>query len=181
MSAMHPVTMPAGITRHLPVLALAIAPAMGVLVLRAMLPSQGPASAKAAPAAVTDEALILPADAQWTPAQQELRTIMTQEAAKGFASSPVLTRRREVVENTTPTPDLPNPDSEPPDVTPPSAALTSVMAAGEHAIAVIDGKVRRIGDAVAPGWKVSAIDRAAGTATLVHVGGTTHVLALRGR
>lgn len=181
MSAADPTTIPFGLSRHAPILALAIAPALGVLVLRAVLPGNGPASARASTTTIIDDALILPADARWTPAQQELRSTMTQESAKGFESSPVLTRRREAVESSPTTPDSILPHEGPRAVVPPNCTLTSVMAAGEHAIAVIDGKVRRIGDSVVPGWKVSSIDRTAGTATLVHTGGTTHTLTLRSR
>ncbi len=181
MTSPDSTALPFGLSRHLPILALAVAPALGVLVLRVALPGKGPASASASSTSGIDEALILPAEARWTPAQQELRSIMTQEAAKGFESSPVLTRRREVIETAPPTPDMPPPIEGPETVVPPNATLTSVMAAGEHSIAVIDGKVRRVGESVAPGWKISAIDRNAGTATLTHTTGTTHTLTLRSR
>ncbi|GJQ28516.1 MAG: hypothetical protein HBSAPP03_04000 [Phycisphaerae bacterium] len=161
---------------------LAFAPACAVLAFRVVLPAHGPAVAGAVPASESGSIILTPHQTRPTPAQSELRAVMDQIAAGGFGDSPIVMRRREPLSNAADSPagDRMNPPTRTP-ITTPVVMLTSIMAAGEQAIAVIDGRVRRPGDTIAPGWSVAHIDRAAGTVTLNHTSGVSHVLTLRSR
>jgi hypothetical protein len=57
-------------------------------------------------------------------------------------------------------------------------SLSSIMKTRRGAMAVIDGKLRQVGDMVSPGWRVSDIDSQAGSVTLSHDTGPTRVLHL---
>lgn len=164
--------------RHLPLAGFVVVPALAVLLVRTALPGHGPAAANAAPPRENDATLILPEQAQPTAAQIELRAIMDREAQAAFGPSPVVMRRREAVEGTI---DAATSIAESGGIVPPGVVLSAVMAAGEQAIAVIDGRIRRAGDSIAPGWTVAAIDRSAGTVTIRHASGAETILALRSR
>jgi len=56
--------------------------------------------------------------------------------------------------------------------------LTAVMPNGTRSLAVINGKPRRIGDTVHPGWTLAAIDGDARTATVRSQTGEQRVIAL---
>ncbi|MEK6703297.1 MAG: hypothetical protein AABZ53_13620 [Planctomycetota bacterium] len=57
--------------------------------------------------------------------------------------------------------------------------LTSIATGGRELMAVIDGRVRRIGDEVREGWKVESIDRVAQTVTFSGPLGRSTVARLR--
>ncbi|MEC9372557.1 MAG: hypothetical protein VYC34_01885 [Planctomycetota bacterium] len=56
---------------------------------------------------------------------------------------------------------------EAPDEPPPSFSLTSIMAGQGESMAFVNGRARRVGDEVAPGWRLHMIDAAAGRVTLM--------------
>lgn len=64
----------------------------------------------------------------------------------------------------------------------PAFVLSSIVAGqrGGATIAIINGKVRRAGEAIAPGWMLESIDAAAGTATVREASGRTLALTRPG-
>ena len=63
----------------------------------------------------------------------------------------------------------------------PAISVNSIMAGRGGAIATVNGKLRRVGDEVAPGWKITAIDAGAGTVTVRHADGREIVASRAGR
>lgn len=65
----------------------------------------------------------------------------------------------------------------------PAFAVSAILAdrKGGPAIAVVNGKVRRVGDAVAPGWTVASIDAAAGEVALTGPEGRRATASTRAR
>ena len=53
------------------------------------------------------------------------------------------------------------------------------MTAHNGVVAVVGGKVRKVGDEPSPGWTILAIDAQAGEVTLRHLSGTKTSLTLR--
>lgn len=74
----------------------------------------------------------------------------------------------------------PAPAAAPADPTP-TLTVNSIMAGRGGAMATVNGKLRRVGDEVAPGWKVSAIDPVEGTVTVAHADGREVVGRRAGR
>jgi hypothetical protein len=66
-----------------------------------------------------------------------------------------------------------------PTLTPPPMGVSSIMATKTQPLAVVGGKLLRVGDEVCPGWKISGIDPDAGTVSLQHESGFVHTLNLR--
>lgn len=56
--------------------------------------------------------------------------------------------------------------------------LTGMLTRGSSSLAAIDGALRQVGDEVAPGWRIRAIDTKARAVTLAHADRRTHVLTL---
>lgn len=63
----------------------------------------------------------------------------------------------------------------------PAISVNSIMAGRGGAMATVNGKLRRVGDEVAPGWKITAIDAGAGTVTVRHADGREIVASRAGR
>lgn len=63
----------------------------------------------------------------------------------------------------------------------PAISVNSIMAGRGGAMATVNGKLRRVGDEVAPGWKIAAIDAGAGTVTVRHADGREIVASRAGR
>lgn len=63
----------------------------------------------------------------------------------------------------------------------PAISVNSIMAGRGGAMATVNGKLRRVGDEVAPGWKITAIDAGAGTVTVLHADGREIVASRAGR
>ena len=72
-----------------------------------------------------------------------------------------------------------NPNDPMPTFTPPVLPLTSIMTSAGRPIAVVSGALRRVGDVVAPGWSIGAIDADKGIVEIVHETGVEHILRLR--
>jgi hypothetical protein len=153
---------------------LALIPCAVLLGGRWLLAIRGPAAARASAVSGTETALIIVPRPMMTEAQEELRATMRALAARGFGASPVVARMPEVE---TPQGSGTSPRVEAEES--PSVVLKAVMRAGESPVAIIDGKVRRAGDEVAPRWVVGEIDVQACEVTLVGPEGRRHVLRLR--
>lgn len=59
------------------------------------------------------------------------------------------------------------------------STVTSILKSNGQMIAMIGGKLRRVGDRLSDGWSVKNIDADEGTVLLVHVSGYTKSLSLR--
>lgn len=63
----------------------------------------------------------------------------------------------------------------------PALSVNSIMAGRGGAMATVNGKLRRVGDEVAPGWKITAIDAGSGSVTVRHTDGREIVASRAGR
>jgi hypothetical protein len=61
----------------------------------------------------------------------------------------------------------------------PEFSLTSIADGARQTIAMIDGKVRRVGDDLGEGWTVSGIEHSSGQVTIASPDGVLHTLMLR--
>ena len=76
------------------------------------------------------------------------------------------------------------PGSEPgndpaPQSPPPAVTVTSILGNGRGAMAIVNGRVRRAGDEVAPGWAVRSIDAQAGLVTVFSLADPRRSLVVR--
>ncbi|HYE61443.1 MAG TPA: hypothetical protein VD997_05565 [Phycisphaerales bacterium] len=102
------------------------------------------------------------------------------EASRGFGPSPMLNRAPPPpVQPKVPDPEVkPRVVDEPPvrvstpqQATPPELQITSIMATNKGSVAVINGKLRRVGDAVGNGYKIAAINAGTGEVEIVGAAG----------
>jgi hypothetical protein len=168
-----------------PVLAccLAAAPALVVAGLRALAHKQVIASALGA-----DDR---PQGGQFTPPEMPkpsresvaLQMAMDSECNQPFGPSPMTNKapskpavpKEPVVVAPTPT-ETPH-GSQPPK--PPPLTLTSIMVKAANPVAIINGKVRRVGDSVGNGFKVASIDSVTGSVEISNDDGVQTTLQLK--
>lgn len=149
---------------------LALSPAATVVVARLMLgtSSIGPSVAHAA-----EEVATLPS----VP-----RVAMNDQAKlRTAASAQDLTPTLPWIRATAATGPTEPPSRGTVEVPPPEFSVTSIMVARGETIAVVQGKLRRIGDLPVAGWQIAQIDADAGTVTFAHQDGRRAVVALRNR
>jgi len=160
---------------------LAAAPVLVVVVARGVIPVSGPTPARAArqpvPAAVE---LVVPPVMRVTPDQQQLARVMGERAKRAAGRSPIIARHVDVTheEEAEPAREAAGP-APVPDVVAPVVELSSIFVSRDGPIAVIAGRLRRVGDEVEPGWSLVSIDHDAGTVTLGHASGKRHEVSLR--
>lgn len=151
--------------------ALAFGPAVilaGVLVLQ---PSLAPRQASGG-VSILEEVQVPPVPTL-TPQQSELRRAIREASAVPVQGLTLASRGMVRTDAGVATP-APEPSVE----RPANMTLTSIMVAGEQPVAVVMGKLRRLGDEIAAGWKLDSIDASAGVVTLRHISGQTWVLQL---
>lgn len=163
-----------------PGLALALAPVIVVIVMRFLAPIQGTASARAAAGGDNQTLLVVPPVQRPTPAQVELARRMVESSNRPFGPSPVVTRKRDSEPDIDPGP-VPSGQETPAPPDAPALSVTSIMTAQHQTLAVIAGKLCKVGDEVAPDWTISAIDREESVVTITHTRGHVHRLLLRPR
>jgi hypothetical protein len=109
------------------------------------------------------------------------------EASRGFGPSPMINRapappkvqpKPEVPTVKTQEPQVPAHTTTHQQVVAPDLQISSIMAARGGSVAVINGKLRRIGDAVGNGFKVSSINAGTGEVEIAHPSGETAVFHL---
>lgn len=61
----------------------------------------------------------------------------------------------------------------------PSLGVTSIMSTKTQPLAVVGGKLLRVGDEVSPGWAIAAINPETATVIIHHESGFEHTLKLR--
>jgi hypothetical protein len=163
----------------LSILAAGALPPAAVLIARASFPA-GLSEARAASPAAKAVKLVEKSDAAkaWAPrtatTDPALLASVLEELRKPIGRSPLGLPLQPTVERSAPTP-----------VTPPRAQpeivqfrLTSISGGPRQTIAVIDGRVRREGDEIRPGWTLVSIDRAAQVALITGPSGQQMRLAM---
>lgn len=159
-----------------------VAPVLLVMGVRMILQT-GPAVSFAEPAPAPDDGPPTPASPRPRPALSDAdRALLAWEAAQ----VEVPARGSPMAPGRIPVPAPPEPQEAPaapatPNEEParPALKLSAVMGSGDNAIAVIDGRMRRVGDAVAPGYVIRRIESRAGIVTIAGPGGITRTLAVR--
>jgi len=158
-------------------LAAILAPLGAVIVARALVgggPAQAPAAELELPTLPTVGLVSAPATPSLTPEQVAAAEYLSSAQLSGHGSpmaKPVAPKIEPVVEvRVTP----PTPKVDPTD----DLGLSSVMGKGQRAVALISGRIYRIGDEVREGWTLTAVDVQSRTATLTHGDGRTCVLGL---
>ena len=134
-----------------------LSPLIAVQVARLLGPSgAGPAAATAAHPAAADvagEQALASAPAPLTPAQQRALAFIQSLDEQPLGRSPMDGPEPEPVSEPSAPIDAPKPPSFPSEL-----RVTAIIGDGGTAAAVIAGRLRRIGDEVAPGWRVETID-----------------------
>lgn len=107
--------------------------------------------------------------------------LVASTATKPVAKSPIVQRqgRNLNVEKQTPTNSKSSADE--PALRATESGVTSILKSNGQLIAMIGGKLRRVGDRLSDGWSVKEIDADGGTVMLVHVSGYTKTLSLRNK
>ena len=155
-------------------LAAVVAPTLGVFVARQVLAERGPQAAQAS--------IITPAGEQAlanlmrvVPGQRsaaDIATIRTLEeiAARPFARSPLAQPRIEAG---------PRELEVVPGEIRFSGNLTSILETPNGTVALIGGRLRRVGDLLGNTWQLTSLDPDAGAAKITHSSGVTQTLTMR--
>lgn len=151
--------------RHAP-LGAGAAPLLAVLLARVMAPALGPSSSFADETDAEGAPLI---ELEPLPAKSLAAAAFAREALAApsgvspFERGPSTDRAAPTTAAVEAEPAAPSDDPAPP------LSVSAVLADSRTgaAIAVINGKVRRVGDELAPGWSVETIDAATGVVTAV--------------
>lgn len=151
-------------------LTLALSPALVIVVARLSMNTQalGPAVAQAAPGpAALAELPPIP--------------LSDRERLRSAGASKPMEHGLNWARAAADTPVAVAPVAYGPQVVVPDFAVTSIMVARGETIAVVKGKLRRVGESPVTGWTVSQIDPDAGKVTFTHESGRTEVVSLRSR
>lgn len=152
-------------------LGLAVLPALAVLGVRAVSPEGAPSTARAAAAAGVEAA---PAALPTASAEQKgLLAAQREAAAAPFGPCPLAMPQTTALRVAAPEP--PAEREEPA----PEFALSGIVRGGGGAMAVINGRPRRLGDEVEKGWFVGGIDPGAGEVRLETPAGRRVTITLR--
>lgn len=146
-------------------------PAVVFLAVRSVMPAARPSEVDAA-ADLLPSMDPMPVRAPVTDAEREL--LATFEQSETHARERVALGLGAVNVQNAPTGPTPRASHD----LPTGVALTSVMKTAGGTVAVIQGKLYRVGDRITPEWTLSAIDDKARTATLLHSGGESRTLAI---
>lgn len=159
-----------------------VAPSLGIVVAKVLSPIASPATVSASSSApnIAPERRDAGVRTHWfrPVSESEASELAAIEAATvaGMERTPLMrlpgepsasAARIQIIENA------------PETIMPPAVGVTSIMASRGLPIAVVGGKLLRVGDEVSPGWSIGGIDAEAGTVTLVHETGFEHTLRLR--
>lgn len=165
------------------VFAAAALPCIGVLCARGFLPSTGPRSAEAASTPVVSTnsgSLQKLIDATLSSQDSAFLDFIASSANKPVERSPIAARTGRTTFTRADDRPVPNNSSTgEPTLRATESSVTSILKASGQTIAMIGGKLRRVGDRLSDGWAVKEIDPDAGSVTLVHMSGQTKQLLLR--
>jgi hypothetical protein len=167
-------------------IALAVMPMLAVAGLRTL--KRSPASALGAPIAA---AAAFKPSVQST-ASANASALVSQfnaEASRGFGPSPMINKappppkvQPKVVEQPRVVPKAdPEPQPRQPQrLAAPDLQITSIMASQNGSVAVINGKIRRVGDAVGNGYRITVINAATSQVEVANETGDKNVYQFKG-
>ncbi len=162
------------------VIAMAMLPSLGVLGARTLLPSRGPSQAAAAQpvGTVTAAAPSRMEKANNLGAQdQAFLDYIAASTSMRIERSPIAQRHSKNSDDRPPT--ITTSQEGEPELSPTESSVTSILKANGQLIAMIGGKLRRVGDRLSGGWSIKDIDADGGTVTVVHISGHTKTVSLR--
>jgi hypothetical protein len=160
---------------------LAAAPMLGVLGLRAMTHTPVAAPTGSEDIIVKGQ-FVPPAMPKLSPEAVSLQLTFDSECNQPFGPSPMVNKTppKPVVKEPPP---QPKPDEAPvapgQPVTPPALTLTSIMGSTTNPVAMINGKVRKVGDQVGNGFSIVSIDPVSGKVEIAHRDGVQATLQLK--
>lgn len=164
------------------VAAAALLPTVGVLAARSVLPSSGPRMASAAPSADPSggTSAIRSSSAGKLSAQEVafLEMIATNKSS-AITRSPIAQKAGRNVRIDDQPQSASKSFNDEPALRSTESSVTSILKSNGQMIAMIGGKLRRVGDRLSDGWSVKNIDADEGTVLLAHVSGYTKSLSLR--
>ncbi|MFO0857652.1 MAG: hypothetical protein U0640_09890 [Phycisphaerales bacterium] len=164
------------------VAAAALLPTVGVLAARSVLPSSGPRAASAAPSVDNESGTtsIRSNSAGQLSAQDVsfLETIASNRSSP-ITKSPIAQKAGRNVRIDDQPQSTSKSFTDEPALRSTESSVTSILKSNGQMIAMIGGKLRRVGDRLSDGWSVKNIDADEGTVLLVHVSGYTKSLSLR--
>ena len=139
----------------------AAAPVALAMVIRALI-GGAPADANAAAAALAPDTAEIPTPVHWSADEADADAYAIASLREPFADSPMhrVPARAAPVE---PAPTAPTVAPEPT----PTFIVTSVLVGRRATLVTINGRLRRLGDEVEPGWRLESIDIAAGEVILI--------------
>ena len=170
-----------------PVLAVcfAAAPLVSVLAVRILTHSHTLGTANGAEDFVGNLQFVMPPLPTLPPEAAALHKAIDAECSQPFGPSPIGSRAPVVFVVPQPAPTKPEPVETPslpgPQVKAPTLTLTSIMTGKDQPVAIINGKVRKVGDSVGNGFSVTAIDGTAGRVDISNADGIAITLLLKGR
>lgn len=149
-------------------------PTLGVIAARQMLSNRGPQAAQASIITPAGEQAIanLTRAVPGRRTAAQIATIRTLEdiASRPFATSPLAQPREqsEAVESSAVPADIRF-----------TGLLTSILETPNGSVALIGGKMRRVGDLLGNTWQLTSLSPDEGTATITHGSGVKQVLVMR--
>jgi len=152
----------AKLAQRLVLAAAALAPTAAVLLVRAVAPHAGPASASARPGAPDRVEPVHPLTPAPLTGKQPALAAAIRSRTPEFRSPFVVPMSEADREGL-----LQNPKGKAPPPKAPEFAVTSIIS-GAQTFAVINGKPRRVGDELDGGWVLAEIDSAGRRATVEH-------------
>ncbi|GEM_PF-1319113 len=158
-------------------------PVLGIVLARHMLPARGPQAALAkaavsAPDVSSTYARSLPMF-QGTLSEKDLVTLhaFDESASKDIGRSPLAVETRVSRDKINPT--IPGSTNQSrPKFT---GHLTSILNSHGQSVAMVGGKLKRVGEVIGTGWALTSINAIEGSAIITHTSGETQVLKLRDR
>ncbi|MGQ0627526.1 MAG: hypothetical protein ACT4PL_05420 [Phycisphaerales bacterium] len=155
-----------------------LAPAVAVQAFR-VTAGWTPTAVVATPTAPTEPAPVAPAVRPLSADQQRLAEYLRQEEGESVIerlASPMDAAPAPAVATISPDRPIIVVRDETPTKPAGELRLGGIMGTGESALAMVNGKVRRIGDEIEPGWRLTAIDAQAFTLTLTGPEGVEFII-----
>jgi hypothetical protein len=159
---------------------LMMAPMLGALGLRTLSNQQVPSMASGAEISLSKGQFVMPASPKPNAELRSLAETINNECQQPFGTSPMVNRAPlpSPVPTVASKVDAPVvPDATTPPI--PGLTLTSIMNSKGQPIAVINGKLHRVGDALSNGFGVTSIDGEAGTVEVADSLGRHVTLSLK--
>jgi hypothetical protein len=154
-------------------IAAVVVPTLGVLVARQVLAQRGPRAAQASiitPAGEQAGVVSREVPGRRGAAEAATLRIMDEYAGKPFARSPLAQPR--LTAKVGEEPAVPSEIRF-------TGNLTSILQTSQGTVALIGGKLRRVGDRLGTTWELTSLDPDAGTAKITHGSGVTQTLTMR--